>query len=233
MPGLTDRTLSDTSTFELDSLPRAQVRLFSRGQKSSLAVIAGGQSELTPRGCASWPSARLESYRGDAWSLGLAADAARELPLHTWGASLAADSLQAASGVIAAAAAARSDPSFSGIPFGIRYMYRIELGGIRAAVGDAVRRINTEANVREEHALIVVERAPGESRYLPAYREIQTGREDDVPVPEVVGAVLLGENRTPSLFISLEYSEGSRLLLIERNGSAVWKLRWRSAYTGC
>jgi hypothetical protein len=233
MPELTDATLSDTSSFELDSLPHAQVVLYSRGQKSTPATIAGGGNEDTPRGCKSWPSARLGSYRGDAWSFGLAADAAQELPLHTWGPTLLADSIAAAGEVIRIAASASRDSIFTGIPFGIRYLYRLELRGVRVVIADAVRRINTEANVREQHVLVIAERTGTESRYRGSYHETETGNEDAVRVPEIVGAVLLGDNRRPALFVSLEYSEGSRLLLLEREASSRWAMRWKSAYSGC
>lgn len=233
MPELTDATLSDTSSFELDSLPHSQVTLFSRSQKSTPAVISGGGTEDTPRGCKSWPSARLESYKGNGWSFGLAADVARELPLHIWGSELAVDSAQAAHDVTQIAAAARADSAFSGIPFSVRYLYRLELGATRAVVADAVRRINTEANVREEHALVIAERSNSSDRYIPVYRETQSGREDVVKVPEIIGGVLLGENRRPAIFVSLEYSEGSRLLLLEREPSSKWAPRWKSAYSGC
>ncbi|HUQ21044.1 MAG TPA: hypothetical protein VM099_15600 [Gemmatimonadaceae bacterium] len=235
MPELTDATLTDTSSFELDSLPHAEIVLYSRGQKSTPATIEGSGTEDDPRGCKSWPGARLGSYRGEAWSFGLAADVARELPLHTWGSLLTADSVDAAAAIIQIAATVRNDSTFAGIPFGVRYLYRLELGGGggRTIVADAVRRINTEANVREQHVLVIAERIGTSSRYRGAYREAQTGREDAVRVPEIVGAVLLGENRRPALFVSLEYSEGSRLVLLERDPSARWVSRWRSAYTGC
>lgn len=233
MPELTDATLTDTSSFDLDSLPHSQVTLFSRSQKSTPAVISGGGTEDTPRGCKSWPSARLDSYKGNGWSFGLAADVARELPLHIWGNELSADSVQAAHDVILIAAAAPTDSTFTGIPFSIRYLYRLELGSVRVVVADVVRRINTEANVREEHVLVIAERAASSGRYTPAYREIQTGREEVVKVPEIMGAVLLGENRRPAILVSLEYSEGSRLVLLERERSSKWALRWRSAYSGC
>ena len=233
MPELTDATLSDTSSFELDSLPHSQVTLFSRSQQPTPAVIAGGGTEDAPRGCKSWPSARLESYHGDAWSFGLAADVARPLPMHIWGPGLIADSVKAAHDVIQIAAEARADSTFAGVPFAIRYLYRIELGAARVVVADAVRRINTEANVREEHVLIIAERSPASSQYVAAYRETQTGREEVVRVPEIVGAVFLGENRRPALFVSMEYSEGSRLLMLEREATSRWVLRWKGAYSGC
>lgn len=233
MPELTDQTLTDTSSFELDSLPNSRISLFSRTRKSTFATIAGGGSEDSPRGCKTWPSARLESYHGDAWSFGLAAGVAQELPMHGWGPPLAPDSNQAVRDVIRIASTAGNDSTFAGIQFAIRYLYRIELGASRAIIADAVRRINTEANVREEHVLVVAERARGSSENVVGFMETQMGREDDVRVPEIAGAVLLGENRRPGILVSLEYSEGSRLLLLERIATSRWVLRWRSAYAGC
>jgi len=233
LPELTDNTLADTSSFDLDVLPQSSVSLYSRNRKSTLATIAGGGSEEAPRGCKTWPTARLDSFPGDSWRFGLAANVAEDLPLPNWGPSLANDSTEATRAVVRIASGARNDSVFQGVPFTVRFLYRLELGDSRVIVADAVRRINTEANVREEHALIIAERAHDSAWYTAAYRETQMGREDEVRVPEIVGAVLLGENRRPALFISLEYSEGARLLLFERLGANRWVLRWRSAYSGC
>lgn len=233
LPELTDKTLSDTSSFDLDSLPRSAVVLFAQSQPSTPATITGGGSEETVRGCKTWPTARLGSYPGNRWRFGLAENSARDLPLSGWGASLATDSTQAVQDLIRIASTGARDSVFSGIPFAIRFLYRIEIGKTRVLIADAVRRINTEANVREQHSLIIAERANGSSRYEAAYRETQSGREDDVRVPELLGAVLLGENLRPAVFVSLEHSDGMRLLLLERQRSGLWTLRWRSAYTGC
>ncbi len=233
LPELTDKTLSDTSSFELDSLPDARVEVYSRDGKAGTAAIVSGDSQEAPRGCKTWPTARLASYAGDDWRIGLAAGAAQSIAIHGWGAGLAADSIAAARAVIAMAASSREDSAFRGIPFGVRFLFRLELPGSRAIIADAVRRINTEANVREEHVLLIAERRSGETHYVPAFRETQRGREEEVRVPEVLGAVLLGENRRPAAFISLEYSEGSRVLLVERISFTSWVLRWRSAYAGC
>lgn len=233
MPELTDASLTDTSSFELDSLPHAQIVLYSRGRKSTVSTIEGSGNEDDPRGCKSWPGARLGSYHGEVWSFGLAAEVARDLPLHGWGSVLTADSVEAAAAVIQIASTIHTDSTFVGIPFGIRYLYRLELGGVRTVISDAVRRINTEANVREQHVLVIAERTGTSGRYRAAYREAQTGREEAVRVPEILGAVLLGENRRAAVLVSLEYSEGSRLILFERDPSARWLPRWKSAYTGC
>lgn len=233
LPELTDKTLTDTSSFDLDSLPQSSVSLYSRNRKSALATITGGGSEEAPRGCKTWPTARLESSPGDDWRFGLAANVGEDLPLLNWGPALAKDSVEAVRALVRIASGSRNDSIFLGVPFTVRFLSRLELNDSRVVVADAVRRINTEANVREEHALVIAERVRDSSRYSAGYRETQMGREDEVRVPEVVGAVLLGENRRPALFISLEYSEGARLLLLERLGASRWVLRWRSAYSGC
>ncbi len=233
LPELTDNSLRDTSSFELDSLPNSAVTLYSRdGKAYSTTITAGGIEEIA-RGCKTWPTARLGSGAGDDWRFGLAANVAEEIPLLTWGSRLAADSAHAAAEIIRIASRAGGDSTFGGVPLAVRFLYRLELGGSRVIVADALRRINTEANVREQHSLIVAERLSGAVQYSLSYRETQTGSEEDVRVPEVIGAVRLGENRRPALFVSLEYSEGARLLLLERFSATQWVLRWRSAYSGC
>lgn len=233
LPDLTDKTLSDTSSFELDSLPNAAVTLFSQAHPSVHATVAVGGSEEVVRGCKTWPAARLVSYPGNQWRFGLAENAARDLPLLGWGESLAPDSVHAAQEVVRIASRGTTDSVFSGIPFAVRFIYRLELGNSRAVVAGVVRRINTEANVREQHVLVIAEKPGSSSRYAAAFRETYAGGEDEVRVPELLGAVLLGENRRASVLVSLEHSEGMRLLLIERQRAGSWSLRWRSAYTGC
>ncbi len=233
LPELTDNTLTDTSSFDLDSLPNAAVALYSRERKPVRATILAGESEETLRGCKTWPTARLGSYAGEHWKVGLASSVAEELPLLGWGTALSSDSADAAHSAIAIASSTSADSAFRGIPFSVRFLFRMELGSSRAIIADAVRRINTEANVREEHVFLVAERKKGEARYSPGYRDSQRGREDEVRVPEVLSAVLLGDNKRPAVFISLEYTEGSRVLMIERFGASHWILRWRSAYAGC
>ncbi len=233
LPDLTDNTLSDTSSFELDSLPNSAISLFSPGRSPVPVTVVAGESEESPRGCKTWPTARISAYPGDGWKVGLAAGAAGPLPLSGWGPALMNDSSEAAREVVSMAAFSRTDSTFRGVPFGIRFLYRIELGSSRVIIADALRRINTEANVREEHVLLIAERQRGEKEYALAFRETQRGREDEVRVPEILSAVLLGENRRPAIFASLEYSEGARLLLVERLSASKWVLRWRSAYAGC
>ena len=233
LPELSDKTLTDTSSFELDSLPNSAVSLFSPGGTSTHATIVGGGTEETPRGCKTWPTARLAPYPGNGWRFGLAENAGRDLPLLGWGSELTTDSVRAAAEVIRLAERNGKDSVFTGVPYAVRYLYRLELGASRIVVADAIRRINTEANVREQHTLIIAEKSGAASAYQSAFRETQSGREDDVRVPEILGAVLLGENRRAALFVSLEHSDGMRLLLIERQRAGSWSLRWRSAYTGC
>jgi hypothetical protein len=233
LPELTDRTMTDTSSFDLDSLPRSAVSLFSRDGKRLTTTISGDAAEESLRGCKSWPAARLETTRVGAWRVGLAAEVAEPLPVQDWGSGLVADSMQAVRDLISLASAARTDSTFQGIPPNVRYMLRLELSGARVVIADIVRRINTEANVREEHTLLIAERKEGAQHFSTAFRETQKGGEEDVRVPEVLAAFFLGENRRPSVLISVEYSDGARLLLLERRGAAQWISRWRSAYAGC
>lgn len=233
LPELTDSSLTDTSSFILDSLPGARVQLFSREKIIGLASVSEGEAEESLRGCRSWPTARLAQSVAGSWKFGLAENVASELPLRSWGRELAGDSVEAASAALGIVTGLKGDSVFRGIPFYLRFLYRLELGASRALVADAVRRINTEANVREEHVLLIAERQGGSRNYVPAFRQTRTGGEDDVQVPEVIGALRLGENRRPALLISLEYSEGSRLLLLERMAIGRWAVRWRSAYSGC
>lgn len=233
LPELTDKSLTDTSSFNLDSLPSGRVQLFARAKRVGFAKITEGGTEEIPRGCTTWPAAELVGGEGPPWDFGLAADVADALPVQAWGIKLAGDSAAAATAALRIVSLAKGDSTFRAIPFYLRYMYRLELGTSRVLIADAVRRINTEANVREQHVLLIAERSSESGTYVSAYRHTRVGGEDEVQVPEIIGAVWLGENRRPAILVNLEYSEGSRLLLLERIGAGQWTLRWKSAYSGC
>jgi hypothetical protein len=107
--------------------------------------------------------------------------------------------------------------------------------GVQALVADVRRKVNQEANPREEHILLVAERdsAQPASPWTTAYFERVADNEETIESDDVLAAVALGPAHTPSLVISREFNEGFAYALLERDGPKHWRLRWSSAYAGC
>ena len=126
------------------------------------------------------------------------------------------------------------DPAFRGLPFSVRKAYRFSLPAISVLAGDVVRKINEEANPREEHLLIVAERTAGTTApYDAVFHTRVAGSEEAVRTNEILGAVQFVRNKRPALVVSFEYADGGRVALLQRISNREWKVTWRSAYTGC
>jgi hypothetical protein len=130
-------------------------------------------------------------------------------------------------------AAEGEDPTFAGLPFIVRRVYRFTVGANSALVADVVRKISEEANPREEHILLVAERDNSSTGYVNVFHARVAGSEETVRTNEIVAAVRFVKGGTNALVIAFEYEGGGRIALLERTGNRTWKIRWRSAYTGC
>jgi hypothetical protein len=108
------------------------------------------------------------------------------------------------------------------------------MGDTIVLIGTIVRKINEEANPREEHLLLIVERSAGaDAPYTVAYQNRTSGAEADVRTNAILAAVRFVKTNTPAIVISFEYDDGGQIALIERVANHTWKITWRSAYTGC
>ena len=132
---------------------------------------------------------------------------------------------------LASALPASTDSAFQGLPFSVRKAYRSENGGL---VGDIVRKINEEANPREEHLLLIAEPNPSDrAHYVTVFHSRAAGSEEVVRTSDVLAAVQFIRNKRVALIVSFEYENGNRVALIERISNGNWKVTWRSAYAGC
>jgi hypothetical protein len=233
LPGIADDTFSDTATFVLDSLPGGRIDLFNRNGKVATTTIAGGAPDVTPGGCRSWPKALLSnSITDSSWTVGLQSGVASGVRVTT--PASASDSTEAANTIgRIMAAAPNTDPTFHDLPISVRAVYRFVIGADSYLLADAIRRINTEANVREEHNLILASKGSDDNAFTLAYSDRQIGTEERVAIPDLLTVVLLGENRRPALLLDYESAGRSRLVLLQRNEQGRWTSRWRSASTGC
>ena len=235
IPSLTDSTI-DPSTFNIDELNDTSVELFSRrGLAGSTVLVVKGDSARA-EGCVSWPQARLSEIPAEPWRIGFMKGIVAPLPLDSLETMRTADSVSVTTELarMSSALAEGEDPAFRGLPFTVREAYRFTIGQTTVLAGDVVRKINEEANPREEHLLVVAERsATAGATYSPVYHSRVAGREDEVRTNEILGAVRFVKNNRPSLVIAFDYEDGGRVALLQRMNAGEWRITWRSAYTGC
>ena len=235
LPFLSDSTINPTA-LDIDSLADTPVELFGRGGLSGSTSLIVEHGSPRTEGCLSWPVARFAEIPSEAWKTGFIRGVVAALPLDSLEAMSAADSISVTTELarLSSALAEGDDPAFRGLPFTVRKAYRFALRETTVLTGDVVRKINEEANPREEHILVVAERpAPGAGGYSAVFHTRVAGAEDAVRTNEILGAVRFVKSGRPALIISFEYEEGGRVALLQRMSAREWRITWRSAYTGC
>jgi hypothetical protein len=169
------------------------------------------------------------------WTVGFTSGRAVALPIDSIEGLPTPDSAALAASLARAAATLPGvgDPTFRGLPFRVRSAFTFRVDSVETVIADVVRAVNEEANPRIEHLLIVGERALGSpSPYSVRYSNRTAGAEESTPASEVLAVLSIGRSRRPVIVISIEYSDGRRLSLLERV-SGEWRAIWRSAYTDC
>lgn len=236
MPNETDSSLSQKKTFQLDALANTQVDLFNAAGGAGKSRLAVNSQQLPAEGCLVWPPARLITKPASEWTVGFSAGYAKSIQIDSLEKLGQGDSARITTELIkqASALSMNGDPAFRGLPFIVLKAYRLSMGDTVALVGSIVRKINEEANPREEHLLLVVERTgSADSPYTVTYQNRTAGAEADVRTNAVLAAVRFVKTNTPAIVLSFEYDDGGQIALLERIGGRPWKITWRSAYTGC
>jgi hypothetical protein len=234
LPALTDSVVAATKHFEIGQLSGLQVDLFAkRGRTGSGSIVAERQPG-TVEGCLSWPAVQLSGASSSDWRIALEKGRATGIRLDSLEGLTSADSAELAKQITAIATSihTRSDSVFVGIPFAVRHAYRFVSGGASVVFTDVVRRINEEANPREERVVLVLERPIG-GIYSAAYQSRSAGLEEELQTIEMLAVVSFTSGNRPAMFVSSEYEDGGKVLLLERTAPGQWRSVWRSAYTGC
>ena len=209
--------------------------LFGRSGKIASTVRSAALSSDTSKlDCSGWPLARLVTKQAG-WTVGFTTARATAIPLDSIEALHSGDSASLAASIVRAAATLKSvsDPTFRGLPFRVRAAFTFRLDSIDVVIADVVRSVNEEANPRIEHLLLVGERPVGSSSpYDVRYSNRTAGSEESTQASELLAALRIGDAKRPIIVLSVEYSDGSRLGLLERVDGE-WRSAWRSAYTDC
>lgn len=237
LPNESDSTLAKTRNFHIESFANISVDLFSPAGAAGKSTIAVNVQQPPAEGCLVWPGVRLITKPSGSWTVGFSAGLARPIQIDSVEKLGPGDSLSVTTELIKQASAVSmtgGDQAFQGLPFIVQKAYRLSMGDTTALVGSIVRKINEEANPREEHLLLIVERNGGAGEpYTVSYQNRSAGAEDAVRTNALLAALRFVKTNRAAVVISFEYDDGGQVALLERIANHNWKITWRSAYTGC
>jgi hypothetical protein len=234
LPGLTDSLLASTARFELSALKNTPLDLFNlQGLIGSSALDVVSQA-ADPSGCPNWPKGRFSTSIPGGWKIGLEKGRATGIPLRSLEGMQGQDSAWLISDVLSIAAhLADGSSAFHGIPFFVRRAYRFETPALSVIVAEVVRKINEEANPREERLLLLGDRPSGENNYHLAFHTRAAGAEESLETSDVLAGFTLARSGRPAMAVTFDYEDGGKIGLLERISGKEWKLVWKSAYSGC
>ena len=243
-PEVTDSTFGDSALMDLAPIRGSRVTLYSRRGEVGSATVIGedttAQADSSDDACEDWPLVRLRNEsRGPTapWTVGIAAGHARSIPLDSMDHAARGDSARLADEVVRLAAGLPGDTAqaFRGLPYYVRSVRRFQPSpGVQALVADVSRRINQEADPREEQLLFIAEGDSGrtDGPWRVAFSERASGHEGTVETHDILAALAIGAARRPTLVLARYVGDGVAYALLERDGPARWALRWVSAASG-
>lgn len=235
LPGLTDSSLASTAHFELGALENTKLDLFSSRGLVGSAILHVVSQSADPGGCLSWPMGQLSNSVPVGWKIGLEKGKATGIPLNPVEGMQGEDSARLVNDVLNTAIhlTESGDTAFRGIPFSVRKGYRLVIPALAVIVAEIVRKINEEANPREEHVLLLAERQVGDSGYHVVFHMRWAGAEETLQTSDLLAAFRLAESGRPAVIVAFDYEDGGKIGLLERIPGNGWKMVWKSAYTGC
>jgi hypothetical protein len=245
VPGVLDDSVPPPSKAGLPAgAAPATINLFGRGGLLGTVALGEFSPSTQPEvagGCDAWPVVPIRSQDAaegpiPRWRIALTRGAATAVSVDSLDGLPKGDAARLVVDINRAAAMRLDDSTnaLRGVPFEVTAAYRVRFkntGDVLVAIVE--RRMNMEASPKVERTTMILEPAPQSKGYRVAWRESQYVSEDDLISVELLAAVVLGGSRRPSLFLSLDFGDGTTLELLQRNDAGVWQLRWASAYTGC
>jgi hypothetical protein len=235
LPGLTDSMLAATLHFELRGLANISVDLFKFSGLVGSSILQVSSQSSDPAGCVKWPAGRLASSVPPGWKVALEKGKAIGLPLDSMEGMAGPDSARFVTDIQKAALSLTdgADPVFRGIPFFVRKGYRLTTSTSSVVIGDAVRKINEEANPREEHLFLLAERSGDDTVYRVGFHSRSAGAEESLETSEILAALRLTRSGRLAMVITFDYEDGGKIGLLERLAANNWQVVWKSAYTDC
>ncbi len=220
----------------------ASIDLFAPSGKLATIRVGAYSSATQPtvgEGCDAWPVVPLAegiALPADRWRIALQASLADAVHADSIGAMTPADSAALVVEINKAAAVLPMDSAgiLRRVPFGVSKAYRFRLaGGTEVVLAVVERRLNVEASPRIERTTVLLERPANRKQLTAAWHERQYTGEDDLIAVDLLAAVTFREEQLPTVFLRLDFGDGSRVHMLQRTPGGRWSLRWASAYTGC
>lgn len=245
-PYYPDGSIEDTTVFDLSAARGLAVDLFARAGKVGEARLAPPSERAValpaddPEACPAWPEVSLVVANGTtppSWTVAVERGRATAIALDSIETFSRSDSVRLTADLARLASAIPNDTgrAFVGLPFAVRRLRRFDVDSSRIVVADLVRTINSEADPRAEHTLLVVERdlRDGTRRWTAVWHDRASGPEETVQTTNLLGALRVRRTGAVLLVLAREFADGARFSFIEREAPLRWRERWRSAYVGC
>jgi hypothetical protein len=214
-----------------------------RGFAADAVAPAGAAGSLRIQGfssveeeCAVWPVVILSADSTRDWTVAFQRGVSTAIVLRAMEALASPDSARLAAQLTRLAASLPNDTSraFHGLPFLVRAAHLFApIDGAEAVVAEIVRRVNVEANPREETLLLIAERDNASAQWRLSYSERTSGDEVRVERATPLAAVKLGGNRTPTVVLERAGVDSIAYALVQRLPDGRWRESWESAYSGC
>jgi hypothetical protein len=231
----------DSAMIPVGAAP-ASVELFSpSGRVGTVALgeYASANQPVVGEACDAWATVPLRDAAGIApqsWRIALQAGVADPITADSLGSLSRADSAMLVVEINKAAALLPLDSAglLRRVPFGVSKAYRLRFDGeVEAVIAVVERRLNLEAAPRVERTVLVLERPPKVKTFSAVWRETQYATEDDLVSVDLMTVVRFKASNLTSVFLGMDFGDGSRVEMLERSAGGIWTLRWASAYTGC
>jgi hypothetical protein len=223
---------------QLDSASMRQlpVTLIGRGGALLTGLLGAPSGDGTDE-CERWPLRTLQPDSVTAWGVGFVNARVSPIALDSVEVLSPRDSmaLAAEASRLASTVTLPTDAAFQGLRFTAHDIRRFTAApGVQGIVAHLVRRVNQEANPREEQTLLIAERDSGATtgHYQLAYAERDFGREEAVVTPEVLAGVQLA-GAPPFFVVARDNDAGISYRMIERAGARQWRARWSSGRISC
>ncbi len=206
---------------------------------AALGVFVPSSQPEVGEGCDAWPVVPLRDSAGaspQGWKLALQAGVGEPIRSDSIGSMSRSDSAQLVIAINRAASLLPLDSAgvLRRVPFSVSRAYRMRFSGdVDAVVAVVERRLNMEASPRVERTVLVLERPPKVIPFSAVWRNTQYAAEDGLIAVDLLAVVQLHGAPRPSVFLGLDFGDGSKVQMLQRTTGGIWSLRWSSAYTGC
>jgi hypothetical protein len=219
-------------------LSDGRVELFSRSGRVGVARLSVDAAPRLDAGCTAWPVARLATDAGvsvSPWTAAFAANRVTSIPLDSIEGLSSRDSSRLVVDLSRLASALRDDTSatFRGLPFVVLRAYRTRGLDSAFVVATLARRVNQEADPKEERLVMVVDIAGTDAKaWNVAWHERASGLEDELVVAEPLLAFRANGSADVRLLFGRDdgIALGAAVLARDRTG---WHVLWESAVAGC